>query len=63
MRLLSSDRKRYIIRVDGNDDATRTKEIDLASPPSNGGIAILREFLEEEAVEAVNRLANYKSIR
>lgn len=63
MRLLSSDRKRYIIRVDGNDDATLTKEIDLASPPSNGGIAILREFLEEEAVEAVNRLANYKSIR
>ena len=60
MGLLNNKRSQYIVRVDRDDDAALTKEIHLASPPSNGRIAILRQFLEEKAIEAVNRFANYK---
>ena len=60
MGLLNNKRSQYIVRVDRDDNAALTKEIHLASPPSNGRIAILRQFLEEEAIEAVNRFANYK---
>ena len=53
MGLLNNKRSQYIVRVDRDDDAALTKEIHLASPPSNGRIAILRQFLEEEAIEAI----------
>ena len=63
MSLFNSCRKQYVVCVDWNDDAVLTEDVHFASPSSNRGIAVFRELLEKEAVEAVNRLANYNDIQ